>query len=242
MNHGLTPFELALAAGSNPVDQMVAAESQRKMLARAGYVNTRPNVSRQIQEDVAKRVIGPFRSLSFDVLVGGGADALAPILAALLLPIDVWNMAVAIDRQEIYGDILIALQADINCTATMTSVGGGVGANTIVSSSPGLADAIEQALYKAIVLGLFPSSGNTDPVVRDSPLSEFAATHNLAGPSGYRAVPPTPFTDQFGHIELSAAAPPVNAARTITLDGAAGDQYQLAGEVTIRVRKMSDGY
>ena len=193
--------------------QLARIRQQQARAATYGNYNYTPNVAALTMEDVARRNLVPTRTLAWSI-----GDAVTPpllpttdILAAILaqiaptgFPQPFWDLQQPGDRQEIFGDTIVGCCVTIQATVQCID---GVAGNIVDVST--FEDNLEQMLYQALSLSMFPTSGNLSPLVFQTELRAFGPRHNLAGADGFLATPAFPVGDQFASISLVASAPPV---------------------------------
>lgn len=187
--------------------QLELTDASIKRLMAAGFTQGVPNVARLTGVNVAKRTLAPTRMMVATYNVGPGGDFVGLADATLgVFPLQVFSNQVAADREETEGDYIAGIQVDVSVVAQRDSIGGLAG-----TANDSLSNDLEQVFGEYYALAIFPSSGNQSPLVANTSLREFAQTHRLAGPDGYRGIPPVRWSDNFAHIDLLLAPNPVNA-------------------------------
>jgi hypothetical protein len=221
-----------------------ASRIQQQQLRAASYgtYNFQPNVAAITMEDVGRRCLVPTRCLAWDITLasGPGVDVIQAIDFALVgagaFPINVWNNALAADREELYGDTLIGCQVSIQCNVTAFDAAA---AGTLTGNLTEYGNALEQMLYQRYSLVINPTSGNRSPIVFDTELRAFSPTHRLSGADGYTAIPATPWGDEFATVQMTTSPNPVVGAYTMFLPnpGVVTD-FQIQGVINVSLKKV----
>ena len=219
--------------------QLELTDASIKRLMAAGFTQGVPNVARLTGVNVAKRTLAPTRmvSVQYRVIPGGDFVGGADIAIGLLggFPFQVFSNQVAADREETEGDYIAGIQLDLSVVAQRDSIAGAAGTATST-----LSDDLEQAFGEYYGLAIFPSSGNQSPLVANTSLREFAQTHRLAGPDGFRGIPPVRWSDNFAHIDLLQAVNPVaTGARPIILNPAGNGDVEVTLTMAVRLRTFT---
>jgi len=229
----------ASGLATSAASQLELTDASIKKLMAAGFTQGVPNVARLTGVNVAKRTLAPTRMVvvQYNVLPGGdfvaNADAAIGIIGGF--PFQIFSNQVAADREETEGDYIAGVQVDLSVVAQRDSIAGAAGTATST-----LSDDLEQAFGEYYALAIFPSSGNQSPLVANTSLREFAQTHRLAGPDGYRGVPPVRWSDNFAHIDLLLAPNPVAiGARPVILNPAGNGNVDVTLTIAVRLRTFS---
>ena len=232
--------------------QMSRIKQQQVRAASYGTYNYQPNVAAITMEDVGRRCLVPTRCLTWDFSsigfappLGPGTDVIAAIIGQIApfgVPQPFWDLQLPADREEIFGDSVIGICVSIQVSLQLVNAAGWVDVTS-------LADALEQQLYQAFSLAVFPTSGVRSPIIFDTELRAFAPTHRLSGADGYTSVPVTPMGDAFSTISLVLSPGPVATngpatpfpfppAFSMVLEGAAGDQWSTSGTISCALKKV----
>lgn len=234
--------------------QMTRIRQQQARAASYGQYNYQPNVAAITMEDVGRRCLVPTRCLtwSFDssLIVAPplppGTDVVAAIIAQVApngFPQPFWDLQLAADREEIFGDSIVAICVSIQCQLQHVDAAG------LWTDVTSLQDSLEQQLYQAFSLAVFPTSGVRSPIIFDTELRAFAPTHRLSGADGYTAIPVTPMGDQFSTISLVQSPVPVATTGpgtpfpfiplyNMVLEGGAASQWSTSGTISCALKKV----
>lgn len=223
--------------------QMTRIKQQQVRNASYSTFQSLPNVAAITLEDVGRRTLVPTRTVAWNFSVAGGTDAVAAIdatIGAAGFPINVWSLQNVLDREELYGDTIVAIQSSIQCS--ITSFDGAAAATaTDMIAFPDLADSLEQLLYQRYSLVVNPTSGNRSPIIADTELRAFSPVHRLSGADGYTATMAIPASDEFFTCQITQSTPPVVGAYALTLPdpGLAGaSSFQLQGCISVAFKKV----
>jgi hypothetical protein len=219
---------------------MSRIKQQQVRAASYGTYNYQPNVAAITMEDVGRRCLVPTRCVTWDLTVGPGADLILAIDGAIGFagfPINVWQNALPADREELFGDTLVGLQASIQCNV---SAFDSAAAGTLVGNLTEYGNALEQLLYQRYSLAINPTSGNRSPIVFDTELRAFSPTHRLSGADGYTSIPATPWGDAFSTIQIVQSPQPVVGVFSMITPspGVATTSFQCQGVISISLKKV----
>ena len=216
------------------LQQAALTDASLKRLMAAGFTQGVPNVARLTGVNVAKRTLAPTRMVALQIATAVGGDFIADLDAAIVgligLPAQIWSNQNAQDREQTEGDYIGGMQVDVSVVGTVPAAGG-------VQSN--LWDGLEQAIGEFYGIAIFPSSGNQSPLVANTPLREFAQTHRLSGPDGYRGVPPVRWSDNFAHIDLQVSDLPVGALLRPSILNTSGAIVDWTVSIVVRLRTFA---